>query len=176
MPKLVPDSMARYATYELSELLLTLTTGQREAVGRIVEHVYINNRPLGHLLDGDDKICSERTYYKRGILDTETGEFRNPGWSHQPAFTQALEMAARLALQTQESEDLHRLRKAKRRAIEKAESAVNQWVDVMEHSELDFARIQAAGEVVKLAFHNPDSDEAENHGAAGDWWQAALDE
>ena len=79
MAKTVPDSMAHYATYELSQILLTLTPAQREAVGRIVDHVYINNRPLGHLLDGDDKICAEKTYYRRGTFDEESGEWLNPG-------------------------------------------------------------------------------------------------
>lgn len=177
MAKIIPDSMAAYATYELSELLRRLSPAQRNAVGRIVEHVYLNNRPLAHLLDGDDKICNENTWYKRGTLDEETGEWRNAGWSHQKPFTDAVDMAARLALQTQESEDLHKLRKAKRKAIDKAESAVEVWADVAKNGDNEFARIQAAGELVRLAFQgNETDDQAEGRGTAGDWWKAALDE
>lgn len=170
----LPDSMTGYATHELVELLRKLTPAQRVAVGRIVQHVYVDNKPWAHLFVGDNAICREATYYRRGKLDEETGERTNPGWNHQPDFQRAVETAARLALQVQSAEDLHRLRQAKRKAIDRAESAVEQWVSIMRYSQMDFARIQAAGEVVKLAFRDEGSNEEET-GVAGDWWQAALE-
>lgn len=177
MGKLIPDSMAAYATYELSELLRQLTPAQREAVGRIVDHHYIQNRPLSHLFEGADKICSENTYYKRGVLDEATGEWRNQGWHHQPVFAEALRLAARLVLQAERTEDRIKLRKAKVKAIDHAEKAVDAWISVMKQSEKDADRIDAAGRVIDLAFRG--SDEVSNEPAsaeADDWWRAAADE
>lgn len=166
--------MIGYATHELAELLKQLTPSQRAAIDRIVRHVYVNNEPWADLFRGDDKVCTENTFYKRGRLDEE-GEWHGRGWSHQPIFKQALELASRLALQAEEAEDLHALRRAKRRAVQSAERAVDQWIDIMQYSEQDFARIQAANEVVRLAFHGEDNDD-EATGAAGDWWGAAFED
>lgn len=175
--RIVPDSMAAYATYELSQALARLTPPQRDAIGRIVRHHYLANKPLAHLFDGDDAICAEKTYYRRGFYDEATGTWRKVGWSHQPEFKAALELAVRLALAAEQGEDLHKLRKARRRAIDKAEDAVNVWVDVMHKSDMDFARIQAASKVLDLAFRDEaDGDEEKVGGAGGDWWGAALDE
>ena len=175
--KLLPDTMARYATYELAQLMGELTTGQRAAIKRIVQHVCIQNRPIAHLFQGDDKICAEHTYYRRGYVDEESGELRKAGWIHQPKFARALEMATRLALQADESEDLYRLRKAKRRAIEEAKDAVNTWVGIMgDETQPAKDRNDAAGQVLDLAFRNVGTGEKEIHGAASDWWEAAFDD
>jgi hypothetical protein len=157
MARLVPDSMARYATHELSELLRQLTPQQREAIGRIVQHHYIDNRPLAQLFTGDAAVCSENTYYKRGSAD-ETGEVRRQGWSHQPAFVEALEMAARLALQAEQGEEMQKLRKARARALNHAEAAVNTWIDVMQASPNDSARNEAAKRVLELAYKGTEEE------------------
>ena len=174
----LPDNMAQYATYELAELLAQLTAAQRGAIDRIVQHVYIDNRPWADLFRGEDKICAEVTFYRRGFLDEETGEMSRVGWSHQPIFQKALQEAVRLALQAGEREQLHHLQKAKRRAVEKAKSAVDTWVGIMEDTEfaLRVRRMKAADRVKQLAFHNEGTDEDESSGAAGDWWGAAIDE
>lgn len=170
--------MAKYATYELSELLRALTPDQRQAIGRIVRHVYLDNKPLAHLFGGDKPICSENTYYKKGFLDEATGEWRKQGWSHQPKFVAALEMASRLALQAEQSEDLHYLRKARQKAMRLAPAAVGVWADVMTDKKGEGKdRNQAAKHLLDLAFKDDQGDGSEEtQGAAGDWWGAAFDE
>ena len=111
-----PDAMAGYLTYELSQLLGKLTAQQRGAVARIVEHHYIANRPLAELFRGENPICAERRYYGQGRVDPETGKAHDVGWSHQPDFVAALDMARRLALQTRVNEETHAVKEAVRRA------------------------------------------------------------
>jgi len=109
--------MVAYATHELVELLAALTTQQRAAIDRIVDHVYIRNLPLSHLLTGDDKIASERRYYDKGVMDPTTGQWkRRPGWHHDPLFQDALKEAVRLALTARTREELTAWAEAKRRA------------------------------------------------------------
>lgn len=172
----LPDSMARYATHELAELLRTLTPQQRAAVGRIVEHVYISNRPWAHLFDGDDKICSETTYYRRGILDPETGEWSRQGWNHQPDFRRAVEMAARLALQAEENEGLRAVRTAVRRSRLAAPLVVGELVRLARLAERDQDRIRAGTEVLGVALRHTEFAEGESNSAADDWWQAVDDD
>jgi len=151
--------MARYATYELSEHLRQLTPAQRDAIGRIVQHHYIDNKPLAQLFTGDGAVCSENTYYKRGYQDPDTGEWRKVGWSHQEAFNEALDMASRLALQAEQGEDLQKLRKARAKALNHAEAAVDTWISVMQASPNDSARNEAARRVLELA-HKGTEEEA----------------
>lgn len=176
--RIVPDSMAAYATHELSQALLRLTPDQRSAIGRIVKHHYLDNKPLGHLFEGDAPICSENTYYKKGFFDEATQTWRKVGWSHQPEFVAALELATRLALAAEQGEDLHKLRKARRRAIDEAENAVDVWVGVMADKEQPAKdRNDAAARVLNLAFEaEKAADDQPAAGAAGDWWGAALDD
>lgn len=109
--------MLAYATAELVERLMTLTPPQRAAIDRIVDHVYIRNQPLAHLLRGDDKIVSERRYYDKGEINPVTGDWkRRPGWHHDPRFQEALTEAVRLALQARTREEVHAWAEAKRRA------------------------------------------------------------
>lgn len=173
MARLIPDSMAAYATYELAELLRQLSPPQRQAVARIVDHVYVQNRPLAHLFEGADKICSENTYYKRGTFDEASGEWKNPGWHHQPAFAESLRLAARLVLQVERTEDRIKLRKAKVKAIDNAEKAVDAWIAVM-NGRNAAVRIEAASRVIDLAFKGSEAVASEPASAeAEDWWRAA---
>lgn len=161
MSKTLPAAMADYATYELVERLAALTTQQRAAIARIVEHVYIQNKPLADLLRGDQKICSERRYY------TKQG-----GWHHDPAFQAALKAAAQLALQARTREELTVLASAKRKARLNSDDIVDQLLDVARHGEKGSERV-AASKVI-LDYAEPSQAEAEpTDNAAGDWWEAA---
>ena len=111
----LPPRMVGYATESLVEKLAALTTDQRAAIDRIVEHVYIHNLPLAHLLAGDDKICTESNYYRNGTMNPDTGKWkRKPGWGKDPLFQAALSEAARLALQARTREELQAWAEAKR--------------------------------------------------------------
>lgn len=174
----LPDRIAGYATYELAEMMTRLTARQRAAIDRIVQHIYIENRPWAELFRGDDKIVSETNYYRRPKVDAETGEIAHKGgWGHDPTFQAALKTAARLALQAQERERLQWLQQAKRKAEENAEHAVDTWIRNM--TEANFASEQntAAKHVVDLAFRGHDQAHGEQQAGdeEADWWAAAED-
>lgn len=171
--RVLPDRMAGYATWELAERLAKLTTQQREAIDRIVQHVYIDRGPWADLFRGDDRICAETSYYRRGKLDDGDGKRVKPGWGHDPDFQEALDHARKLALSQQQSERMGRLNRAKQYAEMAAAPAVQTWVNVMAFSIDDRARIDAAAKVVDLAFDG--AGETTDTGASleADWWQAA---
>lgn len=173
----LPDGMADYAAQELAEMLARLTTRQRAAIDRIVEHVFINNQPWAGLFRGDDKICREAFYYSRGTVDEETGERSGFGWGHNPDFQEALQHAKRLALETQGRERLRWLQQAKLRAEQEALHAVEVWVHVMNYGKDDFARINAAAKVIELAFRGmEDRGNSRDVSLEQDWWSAAEDD
>lgn len=133
----IPDRMVAYATEALVERLMALTAQQRAAIDRIVEHVYIRNQPLAHLLRGDDKIVSERRYYDKGVMDSETGNWtKRPGWHHDPAFQAALQEAVRLALQARTREELAAWAEAKRVARLGAPDVVGEMMAIATGYEL----------------------------------------
>jgi len=166
----VPDSMARYATYELSEHLRQLTPAQRDAIGRIVQHHYIDNRPMAQLFTGDGAVCSENTYYKRGFQDRETGEWRKVGWSHQEAFTEALDMAARLAIQQREGEELAVVRETVRRARLASAPVIGQLIRIAsDGDEKAGDRISASKVVLDLATRNTDEAPSANITISVNW-------
>lgn len=190
----LPDRMLGYATFELAELLAKLTARQRAAIDRIVEHVYIHNRPwaalfreqpatppsrdtrTGATLPGRPAIppiCPESSYYRKGKVTAE-GNVKGEGWGHNKEFQEALKKAVELALATKERERAERLRRAKEYAEENARAAVETWVEVMENDRVGFARIEAAKALLELAFRgegveNQSSGRALEH----DWWAAA---
>lgn len=168
----LPDRMVGYATYELAERLASLTTQQRAAIDRIVDHVYIRNEPLADLLRGDDKICSERRYYDKGIMDPETGHWRKrPGWHHDPAFQAALNEARRLALVARTREELSAWQEAKRTARLATPLVVAGLVTITEEAE---AKDRVAASKILLDYAKPDETilESETNDEA-DWWEAA---
>jgi hypothetical protein len=185
----LPDGIVGYATYELAELLAKLTTRQRDAIDRIVRHVYLNNRPWAELFRdqppidiSDDhplgraaipRICPEAMYYRRGTIDATTGERKGFGWGHDPDFKAALEQAVNLALGQQQRERLEYLQRAKRYAEQAAGPMVQVWVNVAAFSADDSARINAAAKVIDLAFKG--AGESTDTGASleQDWWAAA---
>lgn len=173
---LLPDRVVGYATYELAERLAALTPQQRAAIDRIVEQVYICNRPLADLLRGDDKICSERRYYDKGRMDDATGHWRkSPGWHHDPAFQAALNEARRLALMARTREELAAWQDAKRRARLASGTVVDTLIGITAQSEKDGDRVKA-GQVL-LAYGAPDaSTGSATDDAESEWWEAADDE
>lgn len=187
----LPDRMVAYATYELAEMLARLTAKQRSAIDRIVEHVYINNRPWAPLFRTQPAItisaehplgraaippiCTEANYYRRGTVDAN-GDLHGAGWAHDPDFQAALKKAAELALATVERERAERLRAAKTYAETNARAAVVAWVEIMENGRNEMARIDAAGRVLDLAYRGEgEQDQSSGRAVENDWW-AATDE
>ena len=165
--------MAGYLTYELSEALGKLTPQQRAAIARIVEHHYIANRPLSELLHGDNRICSEIVYYRRGTTDPDTGEARRVGWVHQPEFVDALAMATRLALQTRVNEETHAVKEAVRRARLAAAPILSGLVRIAAQADSDRDKIAASKEVLGIALKNTEFGDRPTDGdLADDWWKA----
>ena len=181
----VPDRIAGYATYELVEKLLLLSPQQRAAIDRIVQHVYVDNQPIAALFRGDEKICSEANYYRRGIIDPETGGWRTrPGWAHDPQFVDALETAARLALQVRSREEYAALATARRRARLASGAVVGEMVSIAtgkqmigsvvvdRHSD-DKDRIQASKLLLDYA-GKPESEPSDTVTSdEADWWKSA---
>lgn len=166
--------MASYATYELSEALAKLTVPQRAAIARIVEHVYLNNKPMADLFKGSDRICAETSYYRRGKLDEETGRWLiKPGWGHDEQFQAALIMASRLALQSRTNEELASLATAKRKARLAAPDVVDRLISISRSADKDAARVNAAKTLLDYAAADAGGAVNEETNEAEDWWKAA---
>ena len=174
----LPDTMAGYMTYELAEQLRGLTPQQRAGIARIVEHVYILNRPLAELMTGDNAVVSENVYYRRGALNEETGHWSRVGWSHQKAFTEALAHAARLALSAREKEELHAVREAVRQARLGSTDVMRDLVKLASKSEQDKDKIAASKMVLDIAIKHTefDSTGAGESNEAADWWSAGEED
>lgn len=172
----LPDRIAGYATYELVEKLLLLSTQQRAAIDRIVQHVYVENLAWAPLFQGADKICPEANYYRRGVIDEQTGGWaRKPGWAHDKQFLDALETAARLALTVRSKEELTALQTARRRARLAADSVIGSLVAVAVMGDPKLAA--AAGKVVlDYANAGAETETADVTSDEADWWKAADDE
>lgn len=93
-------------------MLAALTQRQRAAIPRLVETL-AEGGSVRSLLHGPDKICTERTFYRKGR-----------GWSHQPYFRevwrQAQEEYERLRLTRSVEDAAERLRRLTPRAVEAA--------------------------------------------------------
>lgn len=166
--------MANYATFELSEALTKLTVPQRIAIARIVEHVYLNNKPMADLFRGEGRICAETSYYRRGKLDEATGAWAvKPGWGHDERFQTALKMACRLALQTRTNEELASLASAKRKARLAAPDVVERLISISRAADKDAARVNAAKAVLDYATADTGESVNEETNEAEDWWKAA---
>lgn len=167
--------MAGYLTHELSEALLKLTSNQRQGIARIVEHYYVQNRPLMELFQGDNPICSSALYYRKGKVDPETGKARGVGWHHNKDFTAALKMAARLALQARTGEETQAVKDMVRRARLASSSIVGSMASDAVFSPEAVDRARAGKIVLDIAIKNTefsDGQEADT-GADDDWWKAA---
>jgi len=188
----IPDRMAGYATYELTEKLLVLSAQQRAAIDRIVQHCYIDNRPMAELFRGEDKICAETNYYRRGAIDPDTGGWaRKPGWAHDKEFVDALDTAARLALAVRTREEIAALATAKRRARLAASGVISQLIDIATQSvaqPLPDGRVKMLNRMTddkdsvaasKVLLDYAGTGEAEQADAVTsdetDWWKAASD-
>lgn len=169
----LPDRVVGYATYELAEKLATLTPQQRAAIDRIVQHVYIENRPLADLLRGDDKIASEQRYYQRGAMDEQTGRWlKRPGWHHDPDFQAALKEARRLALVARTREELAAWQEAKRAARLATPTVVTGLISIAAIAE---AKDRVAASKIILDYAKPDESMTQDSetDAEQDWWEAA---
>lgn len=168
----LPDRMVGYATYELAERLAALTTQQRAAIDRIVDHVYVRNLPLAELLRGDDKICSERRYYDKGEMRAADGSWvRRPGWHHDPVFQAALKEAVRLALMARTREELAAWQDAKRRARLATPTVVDGLISIAAIAE---AKDRVTASKIILDYAKPDDVTIESEtDAEQDWWEAA---
>lgn len=172
----LPAAMLSYATYELAQKLAALTPNQRAAIGRIVQHVYVANLPISELFRGDDKICGETSYYRRGKLDEATGAWRSkPGWGHDVAFQDALSEARRLALQVRSREELTALAEAKRRARLATPGVIDGLKGITEAGEKDSDKVSASKVILDYAGQDADDGDAVASEAA-DWWEAAEEE
>lgn len=171
----IPDRMVGYATYELAERLAALTTQQRAAIDRIVDHVYVRNQPLAELLRGEDKICSERRYYDKGEMREADGSWvRRPGWHHDPVFQAALKEAVRLALMARTREELNAWQEAKRTARLATPLVVAGLVMITEGAE---AKDRVAASKILLDYAKPDETMMEPEtDAEQDWWETAEHE
>lgn len=174
----LPDTMAGYMTYELAEQLRGLTPQQRAGIARIVEHVYILNRPMAELMTGDNAVVSENVYYRRGVLNEETGAWSRVGWSHQKAFVEALAHAARLALSAREKEELHAVREAVREARLGSTNVMRELVRLATKAESDKDRISAGKTALDIAIKHTefDSTGAGTDNEAADWWAAGEED
>lgn len=172
MFSVLPDRVVGYATYELAEKLATLTPQQRAAIDRIVQHVYIENRPLADLLRGDDKVASEQRYYQRGAMDEQTGRWlKRPGWHHDPEFQAALKEAVRLALMARTREELAAWQDAKRRARLATPGVVDGLISIASVAE---AKDRVSASKILLDYAKPDDLIVETETSAEvDWWEAA---
>lgn len=186
--------MVGYATEGLIALLMGLTTQQRAAIDRIVEHVYILNQPLAHLFQGDDKICSDANYYRNGEMNPETGAWkRKPGWGKDPAFQSALTEAVRLALQARTREEVHAWAEAKRRARLATPFVVDGMIEIATNSHIyideetgeverltqDKDRIAAGKALLDYARLDVAATQGGEDAEASeerDWWEAAEDD
>lgn len=172
----LPDRVAAYATYELAQKLAALSTQQRAAIDRLVQHVYVDNRPLATLFRGPEKICSEANYYRRGRIDEETGRWLiKPGWGHDKEFQDALSESVRLALQVQTREELASLQTARRRARLAAPNVIDSVILVATLGE-EKLRSAAAKVVLDYAGAEDQAGPTTGGSAEDDWWKAAEDE
>ncbi len=178
--------MVGYATYELTERLMALSAAQRAAIDRIVQHVYIENHPLADLLLGDDKICSDANYYRRGVLDEDSGRWKvKPGWGHDKLFQDALADAVRLALGAKHREEVRALEDSVRRSRLSSPRVIDGLVNIalaveefdgleVPRETADKDRIAAAKILLEHATKAPESSpNAPGDSDEMDWWKAA---
>lgn len=184
----LPDAMMRYMTAELAEALAGLSQPQIDAIHRIVSSGHLAEEPLApwRMFTGEDAICSQTTWFKRGIADTETGRWlpgHRPGWSHQKAFVDALQMAKRLARRLHLQEALAAVNESVRAAQMASPAVVRNMVKLATDRMVDKDgkelpvgvehKDQVAAAKVVLGYAKPDGEASEEEDAAGDWWAAA---
>ena len=178
--------MAGYATYELAVKLAALTPQQREAVGRIVQHIYLDNRQWSQLFTGDDRICAEANYYRRGAIDPATGGWaKRPGWGHDKEFQDALGEAMRLALQSKSREEMDAVATARRRARLATGAVIGELVSIATGRQVsqtgavilregdDKDRIAAGKVILDYAGVDVSEQGQGEQSEEADWWKAA---
>lgn len=193
----LPDDLTHLQTDELVAKLARLTQRQVDGIARIIAAGYHTEAIVcpRALTEGDDRICDGSMMYRAGKWDEEKQRWRiSPGWSRQPAFMEALNLAKRLALRYNVDEEFIAIRQANRRARLSSPDIMTELVRIARNlpasipsvpstesipsTPTDIAprdQIAAAALVLKHAALDaiPD-DDADNPEA--DWWKAAEDD
>lgn len=184
----LPDAMLRYMTAELAEALAGLSQPQIDAIHRIVASGHLAEEPLApwRMFSGEGAICSQTTWFKRGIADTETGRWlpgHRPGWSHQKAFVDALQMAKRLARKLHTQEALQAVNEGVRAAQLASPDVVRNMVKLATATKIGADgekevigvehKDQVAAAKVVLGYAKPEGADQQDEDEAGDWWAAA---
>lgn len=170
----LPRRMVGYMTAELAEMLTALTTSQRAAIDKIVQHVYVENRPMRDLLHGPNKVAAENSYYRRPKFDDDGVLVKKGGWHHDPIFQVALKEAARLALLARTREEMEAVAESKRRARLATPTVVDTLIDISRDGERDGDRVTAANSILKYAEIDEKAQQATTETTeAEDWWGAA---
>ena len=175
--------MGEYATYELANKLALLNARQREAISRIVKHVYLDNKKWGVLFSGENRICAESNYYRRGKLNEETGEWiKTPGWGFDKKFQDALQLSIRLALQSKSQEEVTAVFEARRAARLATKVVVDELIGIVTPVLLkdgepvavdNKARVAAGKVILEYAKLEQAEQVAVTQSGESDWWMAA---
>lgn len=130
---------------ELLAKLDRLTTKQAAAIPRLAVTI-AQGKAVDTLLEGEDKICSRETYYGRPA-----------GWTHQPAFKEALAMAIREYRQALAGEAVE---EARTLLLAYGREAVMRTIEIMQQTEeLAQARLAARDVWRELFKSGQDDDE-----------------
>ena len=175
----LPDLMQAYANYDLVELLSELTVKQRNAIARIIQHHHVEGKPMADLFRGEDKICAETVYYRRGSVDPDTGQQKNVGWIHQPKFKQALDESVRQVMRVRQEAEIHAIQKAIHLASKGTPLMIKKMLQIANDSERASDQIAAAKAVVDFATKHGAIDQLnkdESTSMLEDWWKAAAED
>lgn len=181
MAQRLPDRMMGYMTFELAEALAPLTPRQCAAIDAIIAAGHIVDEPLAPysmIGSGDNQICSESIWVRRPKIDPETGAvIKKAGWSHQPEFVRALQMAKRIARR-------HKAEAIQRAMASAAEIAATSLPDVMvnaaeiataQRDSRDTDQIAAGKFLADFARASSVDTTQTEADESDDWWLAAED-
>lgn len=115
----LPDELAHLQNDDLVAKLSRLTVNQVRGIAAIIASGYHTEAIIcpRHLLFGEERICTTEMMYRAGKWSEERQAYTvTPGWSRQPAFMEALNLAKRLALRYDVDEEFIAVRQTNRRA------------------------------------------------------------
>ena len=187
----IPDELVHLQTDELVAKLSHLTVNQVRGIAAIVAAGYLTEAIIcpRDLLFGEGRICTSDMMYRAGKWSEERQAYTvTPGWSRQPAFMEALNLAKRLALRYNVDEQYIAVRSTSRIAQMASPEIMQEMIHIARNllppsastspTPTDLPprdRIAAATLVLKYAALDamPD-DDGDNPEA--DWWKAAEDD
>jgi len=178
----IPNAHVNFVTWELSEAMRVLSQQQADAIFRIaVTEGHIVDDPLApyRLFVGDDKICSKALWVRKPGVSAKGKEIK-PGWSHQPAFVNALQMAKRLARQRRAGAMQSAMDEAAELAQEASPDVIREMVQIARNQDEDgnqrevkeSDQVRAGALVWKIASDTANESESDSE-IANDWWGAA---